>query len=105
MKTPLLVAALVGTAAMTTVLQAQTEPKMKMTTEIPSQITTPDSVETGLGTLKFFDGFPDDPTVEKVMNNLDFSRGEQAFLSGLPGSSLVGMRAGLGQLGRLLFPK
>jgi hypothetical protein len=33
------------------------------------------------------------------MDNLDFSRGVQAFLSGLPGSSLVGMRAGLGQLG------
>jgi hypothetical protein len=30
---------------------------MKMTTEIPPQITTPDSVETRLGTLKFFDGF------------------------------------------------
>jgi hypothetical protein len=39
---------------------------MKMATEIPPQITTPDSVETRLGTLKFFDGFPDDSTVEKV---------------------------------------
>jgi hypothetical protein len=78
MKTPLLFAALVGTA-ITTVVQAQTEPKMKMTTEIPPQITTPDSVETRLGTLRFFDGFPDDPTVDKVMDNLDFSRGVQAF--------------------------
>jgi hypothetical protein len=69
---------------------------MKMTTEIPSNITTPDSVETRLGTLKFFDGFPDD---KKVMDNLDFSRGVQTFLSGLPGSSLVGMRTGLHQLG------
>ena len=56
-----------------------------MTTEIPPQITTPDTVETRLGTLKFFDGFPDDQTVEKVMDNLDFSRGVQSFLSGLPG--------------------
>ena len=98
MKTPLLFAALVGTA-ITTVVQAQKAPKMKMTTEIPPQITTPDSVETRLGTLKFFDGFPDDQTVEKVMENLDFSRGVQTFLSGLAGSSLVGIRAGLGQLG------
>ena len=49
-------------------------PKMEMTTPIPAQITTPDSVETRLGTLKFFDGFPDEPTVEKVMDNLDFSQ-------------------------------
>src|SRR5580658_10571071 len=80
--------------ARTTVAAAeeQSVPKMKMTTDIPPQITTPDSVETRLGTLKFFDGFPDDATVEKVMDNLDFSRGVQAFVSGLPGSSLVGMR-------------
>ena len=97
--TPLLIAALIGATAVMTTVQAQTAPKMKMTTEIPPQITTPDSVETRLGTLKFFDGFPDDQTVEKVMDNLDFSRGVQSFLSGLPGSSLVGMRAGLGQLG------
>ena len=95
----LLVAVLIGAASATTSVQAQTAPKMKMTTEIPPQITTPDSVETRLGTLKFFDGFPDDQTVDKVMDNLDFSRGVQSFLSGLPGSSLVGMRAGLGQLG------
>jgi len=37
-------------------------PKMKMTTDIPESITTPDSVETRIGTLKFFDGYPDDAT-------------------------------------------
>lgn len=73
--------------------------KLEMTTAIPAQITTPDSVETRLGTLKFFDGFPDEPTVEKVMDNLDFSRGVQAFLNAMPGASLVGMRAGYRKLG------
>ena len=34
--------------------------KYKMTTDIPAGILTPDSVETRLGTLRFFDGFPDD---------------------------------------------
>ena len=33
--------------------------KYKMTTEIPVSVTTPDKVKTSLGTLKFFDGFPD----------------------------------------------
>src|ERR1700738_4143575 len=73
--------------------------KPKMATDIPPEITTPDTVETRIGTLKFFDGFPDDATIQKVYDNLDFQRGVQAFLSGLPGSSLVGLRAGLGQLG------
>jgi hypothetical protein len=34
-----------------------------MTTEIPAGITTPDRVETRLGTLRFFDGMPDEATV------------------------------------------
>jgi hypothetical protein len=74
---------------------------LKMTTDIPAEITTPDAVETRLGTLKFFDGFPDDQTVEKVMDNLDFSRAVQAFLSGMPGTSLVGMRTGFQKLGAI----
>ncbi|MGB8797956.1 MAG: DUF1254 domain-containing protein [Candidatus Aquilonibacter sp.] len=72
---------------------------MKMTTKIPAPITTPDKVQTRLGTLSFFDGFPDDATVKTVMDNLDFSRGVQAFLNGMPGASLVGMRAGYRKLG------
>ncbi len=68
---------------------------MKMTTDIPPQITTPDSPETRLGTLKFFDGFPDDATVEKVYDHLDFSRGVQAFLNGMPGASAYAFRKGL----------
>ena len=76
---------------MTGLTGSQTPPKMKMTTDIPPQITTPDSIDTRLGTLNFFDGFPDDATVTKVMDNLDFSRGVQTYLTGLPGSSLVGM--------------
>ena len=33
-----------------------TSPKMKMTTEIPPGIASPDKVETRLGTLNFFGG-------------------------------------------------
>jgi hypothetical protein len=58
----------------------QNAAKMKMTTDIPPQITTPDSVETRIGTLKFFDGFTDDNTTQLVYDNLDFMRGVQAFL-------------------------
>jgi hypothetical protein len=61
----LLAAALVG-ALTSTAAHAQAAPKMKMSTDIPSSITTPDEVQTRLGTLKFTDGFPDDATVQKV---------------------------------------
>lgn len=47
-------------------------------TDIPQTITIPDTVETRLGTLHFKDGFPDDATVQKVYDNLDFERGVQA---------------------------
>jgi hypothetical protein len=82
---------------------AQTAPttntKMKMTTDIPAAITTPDKVETCLGTLKFFDGFPDDATVEKVYDNLDFQRGMQAFLTTMPGASALATREGIRTFG------
>jgi hypothetical protein len=68
--------------------QAQAPPKMKMTTDIPPEITTPDSVETPIGTLKFSDGFPDDKTTQLVYDNLDLTHGEQAYLSGIPGTSI-----------------
>jgi hypothetical protein len=69
-------------------------PKMKMTTDIPASITTPDSVETRIGTLTFFDGFPDDATTQKVYDNLDFMRGVEAFLNAVPGASAEAIRTG-----------
>jgi hypothetical protein len=75
-------------------MAAEAGTKMKMTSASPAAIATPGSVKSRPGTLRFFDGFSDDVTVEKVMDNLEFSRGAQAFLSGIPGASLVGMGAG-----------
>ena len=69
--------------------------KMKMTTPIPPGIASPDTVETRLGTLKFFDGFPDDASVEKLYDNLDFQRAVQAYLLGLAPVNMVGLREGL----------
>ena len=70
-----------------------------MKTDIPASITTPDSVETRLGTLKFKDGFPDDATVQKLYDNLDFQRGVQAMLTTLPAASLNAMRRGFRSFG------
>jgi hypothetical protein len=78
---------------------AETPPKMKMTTNIPSEITTPDSVETSLGTLRFFDGLPDKLTVEKVFDNLDFMRGVDVFLNTTAATSTLANIEGLKSVG------
>jgi hypothetical protein len=83
----------------TAVAQTAGRAKPKMATEIPPEITTPDRVETRLGTLKFFDGMPDKDTVQKVYDNLDFLRGVEVFLNTMPGASLVAMRHGLREVG------
>jgi hypothetical protein len=70
-----------------------------MATEIPASITTPDRVETRLGTLRFFDGFPDEATVRTVYDNLDFQRGVQAFLAGLPAADMCALREGYRRFG------
>ena len=66
---------------------------------IPQSITTPDKVESRLGTLNFFDGYPDAKTVAAAYDNLDFQRGVRAFLDGLPIASLYAMREGLQEEG------
>ena len=69
-------------------------PKMKMTTEIPPGISTPDKLETQLGTLTSFDGVPDQATTQRVFDNLDLQRATQAYLSTLQVSSMGAMREG-----------
>lgn len=81
------------------ITQAVAAPQMKMATEIPVGIAAPDAVETRLGTLKFFDGIPDQPSVEKLYDNLDFQRAVQAYLLALPPVSMVGLRDGLTKFG------
>ena len=62
-------------------------------------ISTPDSVKTSLGELKFFDGVPTDDTVKKVYDNLDRMRGVQVFLDTLGGASMYRLRAGNAKVG------
>ena len=68
-------------------------PVMKMTTEIPEGIATPETLETRLGTLSLFDGVPDEATAQKIYDNLDFQRGVQAYLNSLHIASIAQMRA------------
>jgi hypothetical protein len=78
--------------------QAQ-DHKPEYSAKVPPSIVTPETVESRIGTLKFFDGLPDDETVRRVYDQLDFSRGIEAFLSGVPAASLHAMCKGLDQAG------
>jgi hypothetical protein len=68
--------------------------RYEMTTDIPESITAPDSVETSIGTLDYFDGVPDEATVAKVYDYLDRSRASEAFLNCIPAMSMYSIREG-----------
>jgi len=75
-------------------------PKPKYSANVPEFVLTPDKVETEhLGELEFFDGLPNETTVEKVYSFLDLSRGVHAFLNGMPAASLYAMLEGLKDIG------
>ncbi len=60
---------------------------------------TPDSVQTRIGNLEFFDGFPTAATTRTVYDNLDFLRGVEVFLNFIPMASLEGLRRGMTGMG------
>ncbi|MCB1710305.1 MAG: hypothetical protein KDI10_16440, partial [Halioglobus sp.] len=64
---------------------------------VPVNITTPDNVETRIGTLRFEDGAPDAATVDKAFDQLDFGRGVDAFLKGMSATSVHALCEGFEQ--------
>ncbi len=68
------------------------DPQLKFSTAMPSGVASPDRVETRIGTLNFFDGFPDKASAAKLLDNLDFQRAVQAYLLALPAVNQAGDR-------------
>jgi hypothetical protein len=68
-------------------------------TPIPPQITTPDRVDSPLGTLEYRDGMPSQATADKVYDQLDFLRGVDSYLNGNSGVSVYAIRKGLRDAG------
>lgn len=75
------------------------EPQPKYSADVPSKITTPDSVTTRLGTLRFPNGTPDKATAKLIYDNLDFARGVEAFLQGMPATSVRAICNGIEGVG------
>jgi hypothetical protein len=70
-----------------------------MATPIPSALVMADTVATPIGSLNFFDGVPDEATVERIYDNLDFQRAVQAALATIPAASLRAIREGIRSCG------
>jgi len=75
------------------------KPAMKMTTPIPENITTPDEVETSIGTLKFFDGIPIGDTKDTVNDYVDRARAVQAYITMIPAVSTYSLLQGSRDMG------
>ena len=75
------------------------EPTPGYNTRIPESIMTPDEVETRVGTLEFFDGIPTKETAALLYDNLDYIRGVESFLNGMPAANLEAFRRGQATLG------
>jgi hypothetical protein len=67
-------------------------PVYKYSTQMPPGVATPDKIETRLGTLNFFNGFPDKASTEKLYDNLDFQRAVQSYLFAIPAVSQIANR-------------
>jgi hypothetical protein len=70
-----------------------------MSIQTPPAVVIADRIETPIGTLRFSDGVPDEGTVEKVYDNLDFQRGVQSVLTTMPAAAMHAVREGIRRFG------
>ena len=75
------------------------KPVMKMTTDIPASITTPDKVETPIGTLEYFDGVPIGGTKDALYDYMDRARAAQVFVDMMPAVSTYTLLQGSKDVG------
>ena len=76
------------------------EPVYEMTVPIPENITTPDKVETSIGTLDFFDGIPTLETKDVLYDYVDRARAVEAYINMIPAVSLYNIRKGSRDMGQ-----
>ncbi len=72
-----------------------TDPKEQTSADIPVGVAMPNEMDTRLGKLTFVDGAPTGDTVEKLYDNLDFTRALDAYMNGYQLASLKAMHTGL----------
>jgi hypothetical protein len=63
-------------------------------TDASASISTPDKVDTRIGTMEFKDGMPSKVTVSKLYDNLDFTHAFEAFVNTFQGVNMAAIREG-----------
>ena len=66
---------------------------------IPPAISTPDRADSRIGTLQFRDGAPTPATLDKVYDNLDYTRAFEAFVNTMQGVNAAAIRKGFLDIG------
>ena len=82
-----------------TMITAAGEATAQTSSAIPPAITTPDRLETSLGTLEFKYGAPSKETVAKIYDNLDLMHGVEAFVNAYQGASVAAAFKGFNDAG------
>ena len=72
---------------------------MTLSSETLHAISTPEQLDTRLGTLEFVDGVPTDKTAELVYDHLDFVHGLNVYLDGFAAASTYAIRKGFHDMG------
>ena len=67
--------------------------------QVPANISTPDKVESRLGTLIFKDGVPDHATAQKLFDELDYVHAVDAFINGYAAVNQLAIRKGFISVG------
>ena len=65
----------------------------------PGRSTTPDNVESSIGTLQYKDGAPSKETVAKAYDYLDLMHGVEAFVNAYQGASVAAIFKGMEDAG------
>lgn len=66
---------------------------------VPSSITTPDRVETRIGTIEFQHGVPNEASAEKLYDHIDFTFAYRVFMDNMRGVSIHAACKGLRDIG------
>ena len=86
-------------AALMAVVMVTTVWAQERRTEVPAFLTTPDRVESRIGSLEFNDGYPTGETAAKIRDELDYLHGVEAFMNSIQGVSTYALRKGLMDIG------
>lgn len=96
MKRPAMSLAIIAASAF---LALASVAEAQMSAAIPPSISTPDRVDSRIGTLEFRDGAPSQTSLDKVYDNLDYTHAFEAVVNTMQGVNAAAIRKGFLDIG------